>query len=139
MSLEMTDKQLERAAMAALLRARLRLWLGSFDGVRRKLGAVPSGKVGGGDDAERVGLAVEAVSRRMPFMGNCLVRALAGLELLRRFGLPGELKIGVAREDRRGFEAHAWVELDGRVLIGAGEKDRFTPLEAISGGESTED
>jgi hypothetical protein len=35
--------------------------------------------------------------------------------LLRRRGIAGDLRIGVRKEAGR-FEAHAWVELGGRVL-----------------------
>lgn len=128
----LSDSQLQRAAMGALARARLKLCFGSFDRFRKSLEGGRCSDVGDFDEAERVGRAIEAASRRLPFAGSCLVRATAGMLLLRRLELPGELKIGVAREERRGFEAHAWVECDGKVLIGADERERFTPLRAGS-------
>ena len=70
---------------------------------------------------ERVQWAVTAVARRVP-AATCLVRALAADVLLRRRGFAPELKIGI-RPAIGGsvspLEAHAWVECNGAVAIGA--------------------
>ena len=60
--------------------------------------------------------------------GNCLSQSLALTWLLRRRGLEPTLRLGARLADGK-FDAHAWVEHDGRVLndsqdVGA----RFTPL-----------
>ena len=58
---------------------------------------------------------------------TCLVQALAGQWMLLREGYPAQLRIGVSKAE--GFEAHAWVELEGKVLIGGPEESaRFTPF-----------
>ena len=49
---------------------------------------------------------------------SCLVKAQAGNAMLNRFGYAAEIKIGVARESSY-LRAHAWVEWDGRVVLGA--------------------
>ncbi|HSH45773.1 MAG TPA: lasso peptide biosynthesis B2 protein [Longimicrobiales bacterium] len=50
------------------------------------------------------------------FRPRCLVRSLALQRMLRRHGVEdAELRIGVRVVDG-GFGAHAWVELDGRVV-----------------------
>jgi hypothetical protein len=54
--------------------------------------------------------------------GTCLPRALAMNWMLRRRGLSAEVCIG-ARLVGRPLPAHAWVELDGAVVIG-GPVDR---------------
>jgi len=128
MSQTLNERQLYRAAMAALARARVTLLFMSFERIRKSLERVRCEDVGPFAEAERVCRAVEMASQKLPFTGNCLVKATAGMLLLRRMRLPGELRIGVAREDRRGFEAHAWIECEGRALIGAEERERFTPL-----------
>jgi hypothetical protein len=49
---------------------------------------------------------------------TCLTQALSVLILLRRSGHLSEMKIGV-RKDREGkFHAHAWVEVEGKIVIG---------------------
>ena len=68
---------------------------------------------------ERIGWAVQAVSRRLPGKNACLVQALAAQSMLRRRGYPSELRIGVAGRDADGaIKAHAWVEYRGTVIIG---------------------
>jgi hypothetical protein len=68
----------------------------------------------------QVAWAVNAAAARVPASTTCLVKALATNSMLRRRGLASELRVGV-RECRSGtkpFEAHAWVECDGHVVIG---------------------
>lgn len=72
--------------------------------------------------------AVRATARRVP-QASCLTQALALEALMAEFGLRPELRIGVARHADGTFEAHAWVELEGRVLIGAlPDLERFAVL-----------
>lgn len=80
--------------------------------------------------ADRVVWAVEAVGRAIPGMKNCLVQAVAAEAMLIRAGHPCELRIGVAKNGPDELIAHAWLESEGRVLIGEFELDRYTPLMA---------
>jgi len=52
---------------------------------------------------------------------------LAASRLLAQNGYKSTLHIGVKRTDDV-FEAHAWVEYDGRAIIGSGEAPHFTRL-----------
>lgn len=61
--------------------------------------------------------AVRAVSPFVPF-ANCLPQALAALLLIKSKGQHSELKIGVAKDDEQHFKAHAWLETNGRIIIG---------------------
>jgi Transglutaminase-like superfamily len=73
--------------------------------------------------------AIEVASRYMPGGAKCLVRALATQVLLARQGYATQLRIGVAKGDRDRLEAHAWVESQGRVVIGRlNNWERFIPL-----------
>jgi hypothetical protein len=71
---------------------------------------------------DRVVWAVKAVARRLPSM-PCLAEALVMSTLLRLHGHASNLKIGVRRGDRIRrdvpLDAHAWVECDGRIVIGS--------------------
>jgi hypothetical protein len=71
--------------------------------------------------------AVQSAARRVP-RATCLTQALALQSLLAAAGHASSLRIGVAREDGGRFEAHAWLESGGRILIGAGGSERFTAL-----------
>ncbi len=67
---------------------------------------------------EKAGLTVRAVRSAElhgPAKPNCLKRSMVLWWMLRRDGIGGELHIG-ARKNGLHFEAHAWVELDGKVL-----------------------
>jgi hypothetical protein len=62
---------------------------------------------------------------------TCLVRALAAQALLARRGHASQLRLGVARGSGRAFEAHAWLEQDGRVLVGGPLDGRYVPFPAL--------
>jgi Transglutaminase-like superfamily len=76
---------------------------------------------------DRIVWAVEAAGRAIPGMKNCLVQAVAAEAMLTWAGHPCELRIGAAKNGT-GLIAHAWLESEGRVLIGEFELDRYTPL-----------
>ena len=84
------------------------------------------------DSVNRVVWAVEVVSRYVPGGVKCLARALTTQALLSRRGYLSQLRIGVAKNEQGNLEAHAWVESQGRVVIG-GLRDlaRYTPLPSL--------
>lgn len=82
---------------------------------------------------EQIAWAVLAASNRLPGTRSCLTRALTAQVLLRRSGYTPELKIGVHRPEGAPLKAHAWVELDGKVILGEMNKDTFTPLPPLRG------
>jgi hypothetical protein len=125
------------SAATLLAVTRLALWLLPFRLVHRAAAArrrVPSGRCRARATvpAERIVWAVGAASRVVP-RSTCLVRALAARRLLGRHGHPSELRLGVARGADGAFEAHAWLEQDGRVLIGGPVEQRFAPLPSLEG------
>jgi hypothetical protein len=68
---------------------------------------------------ERVGWAVTAAARRLPFRTTCLVDSLAADAMLRRRGYASEVRFGVRVPDGNELAAHAWVEHDGKVVFGS--------------------
>jgi len=89
--------------------------------------------LGGAAFVRHVVWAVTAASRRLPGGSTCLSRALSVQALLARAGYPSRLHFGVVRGDHDQLEGHAWVECDGRIVIGgsASEIGHFTPLAAL--------
>ncbi len=77
-------------------------------------------------DTEQAVLAVRRASTIVPG-ASCLTQAIATKALLARRGQASTLRLGVAKKDED-LEAHAWLEADGKVLIGEFEERRFTPL-----------
>ncbi len=49
---------------------------------------------------------------------SCLAQALAGSRFFRSEGYQPVVRIGVLRNEDSKFRAHAWLELDGTVLLG---------------------
>ena len=58
---------------------------------------------------------VDAASRLGVARGNCLSKSITLWWLLRRQGIPVQLRLG-ARKTGDQLEAHAWVEMNGRVV-----------------------
>gem|GEM_PF-5122549 len=52
-------------------------------------------------------------------------------------GRESEVHIGVAKDGARGFEAHAWVEHAGKVVLGDdGDLGRYAPMLALVAEEN---
>jgi hypothetical protein len=65
----------------------------------------------------RIVRSVRTSSRFVPFV-TCLTLALVTRLLLRINGQPSDLKIGVEKDRNEKFGAHAWIEVNGRIVIG---------------------
>ena len=86
---------------------------------------------------DRVVWAVKVASRYVQGI-RCLAQALATQVLLEQRGYPSELRIGFTRSKGGQMSAHAWVESEGRVVIGGdGNMARYirVPLQAIKRDE----
>jgi hypothetical protein len=81
--------------------------------------------------------AIESMSRCLPG-ATCLVRALAAQRMLIRHGQNCELHIGVAgRKDGR-LDAHAWIQVEGCVVVGNGaDLSKFVSLPLQVGGKQS--
>lgn len=81
--------------------------------------------------AESIGWVVETMSRHMPGEKTCLTQALTTQVLLSRRGHPALLHIGVVKKELGEFQAHAWVECEGKIVIGGHELERYTLLTTL--------
>jgi hypothetical protein len=114
---------------------RLALWRWPYANVRARLARRVAGRRGAGETpAQRTvapaafAWAVRATARRVP-RASCLTQALALESWLAEHGVDTAVRVGVARRSDGSFEAHAWVEHEGRVLIGGvPDLDRFSVL-----------
>jgi len=89
-------------------------------------------------EAARLAWTVEAAGRHR--LGTCLSRALALQVLLSRHGFSSRLWLGVQRDTvgaaaRGPLRAHAWLEHDGRAIIGGPAPDGYTLLGYFQAGE----
>jgi hypothetical protein len=136
LSLPVHERQLVFRVFLILGLIRLGMWVLPFRVLQRSLQQFfpcptntilsPAQKL----SANHVSLAVKSVSRYVP-SATCLAQALAVQSLLSRGGIHSDLVLGVARDDASRIAAHAWVEIEGIVIIGGLETDRYTRLKKV--------
>lgn len=66
---------------------------------------------------ERATWGIEVMSPYIPG-ATCLTRALAALTLLGNLDQTVCVRIGIAKKEDGGLTAHAWVEIEGQILMG---------------------
>ena len=134
------DRQLLINAFILLLLIRFGLWLLPFQQLQKVLDLIDADKA---DQPSRhatgLGKIVTAVnisSRYTPGGAKCLARALTTQSLMKQQGYTPQLRLGVAKGTQGTFEAHAWVEHQGQIVIGyLTDLSRFKPLLALDGGQ----
>jgi hypothetical protein len=133
MGLPPVERRLLMKAWLLLLAVRLGLWVLPFRRQRRfwrDLTAVPPGVPPVVDAVDRIAWAVPLAGHYVPG-DTCLTQALAVQILLKREGIAAQLQVGVAKDEQGRVTAHAWLEQDGRVLIGDQGLDRLTLLRTL--------
>jgi hypothetical protein len=121
--LSAADRILFVRAVSLVAMIRIGLWAIPFKVLYRLLVRIP-GNVGqlrrssavAATSEKRLVWAVRAAARRIP-QATCLTQALALQSLMGLTGQQSHVQIGVARDDSGKFEAHAWVESCGRILL----------------------
>ena len=69
---------------------------------------------------------MQTVSNYIPKQ-PALPKALTAQKLLKKYGYPCLIKIGVGKDIKGKFEAHAWLEYAEKVVIGESVKE-YVPL-----------
>jgi hypothetical protein len=129
------DRSILVKAALLLVAVRLGLWLLPFQTLLRVVARerTPTGALQAADAAliRKVSRYVSAASRLIP-AASCLTQALTIKVMLARLGQPATLRIGVVKSDDGRLKAHAWVESDGRILIGeGGDLSRYAVLPPV--------
>lgn len=92
----------------------------------RRMGARASGGGLTAEQVERTAYHVAVAAAFFPGRAVCLEQSLSLYVLLRRRGVPAQLKLGVQAYP---FYAHAWVELDGEPVNEDREVvEKFQPM-----------
>lgn len=82
--------------------------------------------------AARLAWLVAVAGEHNPLGTTCLKEALVLSWLMSRRGMAATLRIGVAR--RHGsLNAHAWLEHDGRIILGGADAAAYGPLAPLTG------
>jgi transglutaminase superfamily protein len=125
------DRALLASAVVSLIRARFAVM---FVPVRKILlpVAMQTASVSPDTDAEKISWAVETAARIVPTAKNCLVRAIAGREMLARRGVSSQIRLGVAKNSPDILSAHAWLECGSMIVTGEGEHRSYAAMPAPS-------
>ncbi|MCI0354668.1 MAG: lasso peptide biosynthesis B2 protein [Acidobacteria bacterium] len=82
--------------------------------------------------AERIAWAVGVAAGYVPG-ATCLVQAVVARSMMSREGFPAHVHIGVRAGENSRPEAHAWLVLDGRIILGNTPGCPHVPLETPVG------
>jgi len=130
--LSLTSVEQRRLVRASLIVVGVRIGLSlvpfpRFQALLARLKARASVKSGEVPTTEQLARDVLVVSSYVP-RATCLTQALAGQVLLQRFGHHAVVHVGVTEGEGKGMiQAHAWLESDGKVVIGESEVS-YIPL-----------
>jgi hypothetical protein len=118
-------------ALSLVTLIRLGLWVIPFNPLYRFLGRFFRTQELTDCSPDRLAWAVHASARRIP-CASCLTRALALQLLLGRAGQQSSIQIGIAKDKNGKFEAHAWIEWGGRILLNTpAEIDGYSRLTSL--------
>ena len=67
---------------------------------------------------DKLSWSVKTVARKVPFRALCFEQGLALQRMLRRRGIDARLNYGIGKKDESLIEAHVWVDVDDKVVIG---------------------
>ena len=126
-----SEKSLLLRALLVVSSTRLGLWLLPI-GALRRIALSDREKRNGANSIAELVWAVKAVSRYVP-TATCLTQALALQWLLVRSGHTSRIRLGARKGFKGKFQAHAWVECEGRVVMGGVAAKDYAPLTAWEG------
>lgn len=128
-ALDGSDKMFLAGCLATVVLVRLCLTLFSFNKMRTWLPAMRAEKIPAPAELKRVAWGIRNTARLVPG-ASCLTQALSGQIMLARRGKTSQVRLGVARDEKGRFIAHAWLVSEGKVVLGGAEANiqRFTPL-----------
>jgi hypothetical protein len=122
-----SDRWLLASAAVSIVKARLTV---TFVAVRKILAPMAPRTEAALTDSEaaRISWAVETAARIVPSGTNCLVRAIAGREMLARRGVNSQIRLGVAKNLSDALLGHAWLECGDRIITGEGEHLNYAAM-----------
>jgi hypothetical protein len=133
-----TDKVLYVTITVLLITVKYALFLFSFRRIQDWTKIDVGQKTCITTDLEEIYQIVDAIERigdvLSPLQINCLPKAFVGDRLLRRKGYDVQLKIGVRKDRLQRLIAHAWLEHDGRVILGdLANLGQYAPFPGLEG------
>jgi hypothetical protein len=97
-----------------------------------RLGCVPLGSRKQAS-IEESAWAVEAAAQRLPWRTVCIEKGIVAQRMLRSGGIDAVLHYGARHNpESRRLEAHVWVTVDGRAVIGGEQAADFAQVATYS-------
>lgn len=127
------EKRLFAEAWLAVASARVSVRVLPFRtnyAIARRLAATARKRSVDDPETQLLARAVRRAARFVPG-ATCLPQALAGYVLFARHGAPCAIRIGVRKSADRALEAHAWLEREGRVVVGGPVSPEFVPFPSL--------
>ena len=120
LGLPLARKKLLVEALLMVAGVRIGLWVVPYRRLNTWLPAAPCAEASQTIDWPTIREAAAAVSLCSRFVpqATCLTQAIATQTLLGRRGLDSRLTIGVDKDETGAFLAHAWIEIEGKIVIG---------------------
>jgi hypothetical protein len=122
-----SDVMLFAEAWLSLGTAALQLKLRPFEHVMRLRPARSSGRAGA-PDLDRLMWAIAAARRRSWLRAKCIESALALSAMLRRRHIASTLHYGVRNAPGQDLQAHVWLSVEGRIVLGGETAALFTEV-----------
>ena len=89
-------------------------------------------------EAWRILRIVDAVGGKLTLTNHCLTKAVAAKLLLNRAGFAVDFRIGVSMASGGKIDGHAWLESDGRVVLGyLNDLGRYTVFPGMNRKDSS--
>ena len=139
-ALRASDRTLLLTASVALLRAQISLRIVPFRRIARGIGVrvaeQPCASLSVEQDcvARRVRWGIRIATRNAPWQrAMCLAQSLAAMKLLKRYGIPATLYLGVRQSAGAapGFDAHAWVWAGTVEVTPRGAESEFVVIACL--------
>ncbi len=127
------DKKLVLEAAALLALARFAVAAVPFRFLAPLLRRGPEVCTGDAVLCARVGWAVTAAARAVPWDAVCLPQAMAAKVMLARRGQGSSLHLGAGFDAQGGMIAHAWLESDGATVVGRAGAAAVTRIACFGG------
>jgi|SRR5579862_2883708 len=81
------------------------------------------------ESIEKLVWSIRSAARFIPG-ATCLTQAIALQHLIARSGRVSRIQVGVRKDETARLRAHAWVEYEGRVVLGGSDTQQYFPLAA---------
>jgi hypothetical protein len=78
-------------------------------------------------DVERLSWAISVAAQTVPWRSDCLTKTIAADRWLRRHHLQPDFYLGVTKDKKGVFAAHAWLRY-GDITVTGGKHDQYSKL-----------